>query len=81
MPVPSQPIEHAEHAEHSPVGAQQWDGQQLPGVVLSDNLQIRAGQLAEIVGPKDFFCPQGAGRDALRENRIHAAAARPALTA
>ena len=65
-------IEHSEHAEHFSVGAEQGDREQLPGLVLRDHLQIRAGQLGEIVGPENFFFPQGAGGDALRENGIDA---------
>ncbi len=39
-------VEHAEHAEHFSVGAEQRDGQQLPGLILRENLQVRAGQLS-----------------------------------
>ena len=65
-------IKHPKHAEHFPIGAQQRNRQQLPRLVLRENLQVRAGQLPDVIGPEDFFCAQGAGGDALRENGVHA---------
>jgi hypothetical protein len=56
-----QSIEHAEHAEQAPLGAQERDCQQLPGLVLRDRLQIHAGEFFQVVRPEDFFGPQGAG--------------------
>ena len=65
-------IKHTEHAKHTTVSAQQRDGQQLLGLVLSDDLQIRAGQLPDIVRGENFLCSQGASGNSLRENGIHA---------
>ncbi len=40
---------------------------------MSDDLQIRACQLPDIVGGEDFFGSQSTSGNTLRENGIHAA--------
>ncbi len=65
-------IEHSKHAEHFPLSAHQRDREQLLGVILREDLQVRAGHLCQIVRPEDFLFTQRAGSDAFRENSIHA---------
>ena len=66
-------VQYAEHAEHFPVAPNRGTVNNCSASILRENLLVRAGQLAEIIRPENFFFAQGAGGDALGKNVIDAA--------
>ena len=66
-----EPVQHTKHAQYLTIRAHKRHCQQLPHVELRNPIQIGAGYLAGIVGPKQFFVDQRAAGYALREYQFH----------